>query len=87
MNVYEVTAETVAEILSRNPLQPFGECDWYSFCGCETADPRIAYEDNLAIIFDGKVVQVIDYESEYADFVDFTTDEVEALIESYSKEG
>ena len=81
--IEDVSPELIAEILDRNPLQPFNEGDWYAFRDCDSDNPRIAYEDNLAIIFDGKVVQVIDYESKHADFVDFNTDEIEALIESY----
>ena len=80
--ISDVTPELVAEILSRSPLQPFTEGDWYAFCGCENENPRIAYEENLAIILDGNTISVIDNESEYADFVDFTADEIESAADS-----
>jgi len=80
--ISDVTPDLVVEILSRNPLQPFNEADWNAFCGCETENPRIAYEENLVIILDGDVVQVIDYDSEYADFVDFNVDEIETAADS-----
>lgn len=81
--IEDVTAETVAEILSRNPLQPFNEGDWQAFCGAMTETPRICYEENLVIILDGTLVQVIDYESEYSDFIDFTVDEIERLADNF----
>lgn len=79
--IEDVSPELIAEILARNPLQPFNEGDWSAFCGCDSDNPRIAYEDNLAIILDGEVIQVIDYDSQYADFIDYSVSEIEAIAD------
>ena len=75
--ISEVTVELVAEILLRNPLKPFDGYDWECYCGCDSADPEIAYEENLSIIKDGATISVIDNNSEYADFVDFSVAEIQ----------
>ena len=84
--VDELSVETVVEILARNPLQSFHEYDWEYFAGCDSNNPMIAYEENLAIILDGKSISVIDLNSDYADFVDFKAEEVAAMADAGTAE-
>ena len=84
--VDELAVETVVEILTRKPLQPFKDYDWEYFADCESEFPMIAYEENLAIILDGKSISVIDLNSDYADFVDFKAEEVAAMADAGTAE-
>ena len=81
MQIENVTAEYIVEVLARNPLVRFNKYDWEFFAGAEDPDARIAYEENLAIILDGNLIQVIDMDSEYADFVDFDFEDIYRLAD------
>jgi len=83
MNIEDVTAEYIAEVLVRNPLVRFTKYDWEAFAGAEDHDARIAYEGNLAIILDGGLIQVIDTESEYADYINFGYEDICAIGDRY----
>jgi len=85
VEIADVTPALVAEFLDRNPLQPFTDGDWHAFNGCESANPRIAYEGNLAMILDGSLIQVIDLDSEYCDFVDLDAEAVAAEADRFAR--
>lgn len=43
-------------------LRPFDEEDWYTFAGCESKAPLVAYHRDFTLIVDGTYVEV--YHSE-----------------------
>jgi len=62
----KMTLSQALALIATADFKPFTQNDWYAFSGCESADPKIAYDEvaKMAIIMDGEVIEFIDDDDE-----------------------
>lgn len=58
-------AKAMLKVLALSTFRPFTKMDWYSFAGCETANPVICETDEYTIVIDGDNVNMVYHEDEY----------------------
>lgn len=61
---YPTTAQLMS-IIARATFRPFTKLDWYSFSGCESANPLIFESDEYTIVIDGNNINMVYHEDEY----------------------
>jgi len=71
----EMTLVEALGLIAASEFKPFTDADWYAFSGCETADPKIAYDEDLGltIIIDGNTIDFIDDEGESVNILKLIT--------------
>lgn len=81
---------TLADRFCSHPapaLRPFTREDWYSYSGCNTTNPEIAYTERGSFILDGVTVEVVlfdegsDYDGVIHNFDFPTADQARAVAE------
>jgi hypothetical protein len=52
-------------LIANSVFRPFDAVDWYSFAGCESANPLICESEEYSIVIDGNNVNMVYHEDMY----------------------